>query len=57
MFWFGIYLIMLVALSLFMYATGEFITEEERNFDDNEQIEYLKTYKEKRYVVRIASEG
>ena len=48
MIWFGIYLVTLVALSLFMYATGEFVTEEERNFDDNEQIEYLKAYKEKK---------
>ena len=48
MIWFGIYLITLVALSLFMYATGEFMTEEERKFDDNEQIKYLKTYKEKK---------
>ena len=48
MIWFGIYLITLVALSLFMYATGEFVTEEERDFDDNEQMEYLKAYKEKR---------
>ena len=48
MFWFGIYLIMLVTLSLFMYATGEFVTEEERNFDDNMQEGYLKAYKEKK---------
>ena len=48
MIWFGIYLITLVVLLLFMYATGEFVTEEERNFDDNEQIKYLKAYKEKK---------